>query len=57
MKTHVPFWSGRTNGMSSPMHNVMTKYMKIMKMHRCILDEQESRPDIPKPASDFNDAF
>jgi len=26
--------------MSSPMHSVMTKYMKIMKMHRCLLDEQ-----------------
>lgn len=27
-------------GMNSQMHGVMIKYMKIMKMHRCILDEQ-----------------
>lgn len=32
--------SDESMGMSSPMHNVMIKYMKIMKMHRCILDEQ-----------------
>lgn len=25
---------------SSPMHCVMMKYMRIMKIHRCILDEQ-----------------
>lgn len=29
--------SGR---ISSPLRSVMMKYMKIMKMHRCILDEQ-----------------
>ncbi|MFW6677463.1 MarR family winged helix-turn-helix transcriptional regulator [Lacrimispora sp. AGF001] len=40
MKPMCHFGAEGSMGMSSPMHSVMTKYMKIMKMHRCILDEQ-----------------
>ncbi|MDF2888420.1 MAG: transcriptional regulator, MarR family [Lacrimispora sp.] len=40
MKPMCHFRAEGSMEMSSPMHSVMTRYMKIMKMHRCILDEQ-----------------
>lgn len=40
MKPICPFRDEGLNGNLSPTHGVMVRYMRIMKLHRCILDER-----------------
>ncbi len=40
MKQTCPFHDKGLKGEFSPAHGVMVRYMRIMKMHRCILDER-----------------
>lgn len=40
MKPMCPFRDKGLKGNLSPTHGVMIRYMRIMKLHRCILDER-----------------
>lgn len=46
MNPMCQFGEDRSGKISSPMHSVLMKYMKIMKMHRCLLDEQGKRTGV-----------